>query len=67
MENQVVELQDQLEMKEQVIKLLQLQFFEKQMNDVTCDTDDLVQLGETKTMIDDSLSSDEKESLINSF
>ena len=37
------------------------------MNDVTCDTNDVIQLGETKTMTDDSLSSDEKESLINSF
>ena len=51
-------------MKEQVIKLLQLQFLEKKMNYATCD---LVQLGETNTMTDDYLSSDEKESLINSF
>ena len=47
LENQVVKLQDQLEMKEQVIKLLQLQFLEKQMNGDTCDTDDLVQVCET--------------------
>ena len=47
LENQVAKLQDQLEMKEQVIKLLQLQFLEKQMNDDTCDTDDLVQVCET--------------------
>ena len=63
MENQVVKLQDQLEMKEHVIKHLQLQFLRTQMNDVTCDTGDLVQLGEIKTMTNDSLSSDEKESL----
>ena len=67
LENQVVKLQDQLEMKEPVIKILQLQFLEKKMNEVACDTDDLVQLGETKTMTSDSLSSDEKESLINNF
>ena len=67
LENQVVELQDQLEMKEQVIKFLQLQILEKKMNDTTCDTDNLIQVCETKTVTDDSLSSDEKESLINSF
>ena len=54
-------------MKEEVIKLLQLQFLEKQMKDVTCDTDDLVKLGETNTMTHDSLYSDEKESLIKKF
>ena len=47
LENQVVELQDQLEMKEQVIKFLQLQILEKQMNDATCDTNNLIQNCET--------------------
>ena len=51
-------------MKEKVLKLLQLQFLEKKMNDVTYD---LVQLGQKKTMTEDSLSSDEKEFLMNSF
>ena len=54
-------------MKEKVIKLLQLQFLKKKMHDDTCDTDDLVQVCEGETVTDDSLSSDEKESLINSF
>ena len=67
LENQVVELQDQLEMKEQVIKFLQLQILEKQMNDATCDTNNLIQVCETKTVTDDYLSTDEKESLINNF
>ena len=67
LENQVVELQDQLEVKEQVIKFLQLQILEKKMNDTTCDTDNLIQVYETKTVADHSLSSDEKESLINNF
>ena len=64
LENQVVELQDQLEMKEQVIKFLQLQILEKKMSGATCDTDNLIQVCGTETVTDDSLSSDEKESLI---
>ena len=67
LENQVVELQDQLEMKEPVIKFLQLQIIKKKMNDLTCDTYNLIQVCETKTLTNDSLSSDEKESLINNF
>ena len=66
MRNQVVELQDQLEM-EQVIKFLQLQILEKKMNEATCDIDNLIQVCKTETVTDDSLSSDEKESLINNF
>ena len=52
-------------MKEQVIKFLQLQILEKQMNDATCDTYNLIQVCEIETMTDDSLSSCEKEFLIN--
>ena len=37
------------------------------MNDATCDTNNLIQVCETKTTTNDSLSSDEKESLINNF
>ena len=33
--------------------------------DATCDASDLVQLGDTDTMINDSLTSHKKESLIN--
>ena len=58
LENQVVKFQDQLEMKKQVIKFLQLQILEKKMNDTTCDIDNLIQVCETNIVTDDSLSSD---------
>ena len=37
------------------------------MNVVTCDTNELVQVCEIETVTNDSLFSDEKKSLINSF
>ena len=72
LDNWVVDLYKQLDMKDKLIEALQRKLMEKehkmptmQMVDVTCDTNDLMVYTNTKNdMIDDSLSSHEMKSFI---
>ena len=53
LQNTVVNIYNQIGMKEQVIEILQLQLTEIEMIDATCDTSDLIQMVDTTCDIDD--------------